>query len=153
MPGKTRTRFRMILVPYDFSPDAAAALRVAGAMAEAERGEVRVLHVMTPAYPPHGGPLRPPAHAVDATARILHSVATRALRRRNVRVWTRVAVGQPVAAIVAAARTVDCVVMGTRGRSGFARLVLGSVAERVVRTSPVPVLTVPQPRRRRRRTA
>ena len=152
MPRRATTRFRTVLVPYDFSPGAAAALRVAGALAERERGEVRVLHVMPPAYPPHGGPLRPPAAAVHAAGRALHADATRALRRRDVGIRTRVAIGQPVAAIVAAAKAADCIVMGTRGRTGLAHLVLGSVAERVVRTSPVPVLTVPQPPRGERST-
>jgi predicted phosphoribosyltransferase len=57
-----------------------------------------------------------------------------------------VAEGRPAESIEAFARdrSVDLVVMGTHGRRGFTRAFLGSVAERVVRTSPVPVLTVPE---------
>jgi nucleotide-binding universal stress UspA family protein len=53
-------------------------------------------------------------------------------------------VGRPARLIaeVAKARATDLIVMGTHGRSGFAHMVLGSVAERVVRIAPCPVLTV-----------
>jgi nucleotide-binding universal stress UspA family protein len=53
--------------------------------------------------------------------------------------------GHPVTEIVAMAEElhVDLIVMGTRGRTGLAHLVLGSVAERVTRTAPCPVMTVP----------
>lgn len=59
---------------------------------------------------------------------------------------TAVRVGQPAQQIVSYVREIeaDCVAMGTRGRSGEHSFVLGSVAERVVRTCPVPVLTVRQ---------
>jgi len=52
--------------------------------------------------------------------------------------------GRPSREIVRVAREqgVDCIVMGTHGRGGIDRLILGSVAERVVRTAPVPVVTV-----------
>jgi universal stress protein A len=55
-----------------------------------------------------------------------------------------VAVGRPARVVteVAMTRGTDLIVMGTHGRSGFAHLVLGSVAERVVRTAPCAVLTV-----------
>jgi nucleotide-binding universal stress UspA family protein len=52
--------------------------------------------------------------------------------------------GDPAAAIIAYAveNEIDLVVMGTRGKTGFERYMLGSVAEKVIRASPVPVLTV-----------
>ena len=58
--------------------------------------------------------------------------------RREVR-W-----GDPAAAIIAYAveNEIDVIVMGTRGKTGFERYMLGSVAEKVVRGSPIPVLTV-----------
>ncbi len=46
----------------------------------------------------------------------------------------------------------DLIVMGTHGRTGVAHLLLGSVAERLVRTAPCPVLTVRHPEERKRRT-
>ncbi len=58
--------------------------------------------------------------------------------RREIR-W-----GDPTAAIIAYAveNEIDIIVMGTRGKTGFERYMLGSVAEKVVRSSPMPVLTV-----------
>ena len=55
--------------------------------------------------------------------------------------------GEPAAAIVEFARSenVDLIVMGTHGRTGFSRLLMGSVAEAVVRKAPCPVLTLKEP--------
>ena len=63
----------------------------------------------------------------------------------GVKVTTAVLEGNPSRVIVAAAGDRKCqlIVMGTHGRGGLSHLVLGSVAERVVRTAPCPVLTVP----------
>ena len=60
-------------------------------------------------------------------------------------VETAIREGNPSGEIVAYAREHDCdaVVMGTHGRGGIDRLLLGSVAERVIRAAPVPVVTVP----------
>ena len=60
------------------------------------------------------------------------------------RVATDKAVGEPAAEIVAAAEDgkFDVIVVGTHGRTGFAHMLLGSVAERVVRRAPMPVITV-----------
>jgi nucleotide-binding universal stress UspA family protein len=70
---------------------------------------------------------------------------------RGVEVVTAIEEGKPAAAIVdyADEEDVDMVVMGTHGRSGVDRYVLGSVTEQVVRTSEVPVLTVDLARQRR----
>jgi nucleotide-binding universal stress UspA family protein len=74
--------------------------------------------------------------------RVVDETASRAAT--NVTITTQVLVGQAVPLITrtAAERGVDLVVMGTHGRGGVAHLMLGSVAERVVRTAPCPVLTV-----------
>jgi nucleotide-binding universal stress UspA family protein len=67
-----------------------------------------------------------------------------AARRDRIRVRGAIGEGPAAATIVQAARRhrAGLVVVGTHGRSGVRRLLLGSVAERVVRTSPCPVLTV-----------
>jgi nucleotide-binding universal stress UspA family protein len=71
------------------------------------------------------------------------TVAERALER-GVPVEREIRWGDPAATIVAYAveNDVDLVVMGTRGKTGFERYLLGSVAEKVVRVSPIPVVTV-----------
>jgi nucleotide-binding universal stress UspA family protein len=144
--------FRKILMPYDFSDDAAAALQLAAGLAAGEHGELRVIHVMTLVYPPHGAPLRPPASEVKRIAQHLDRVVSQAVRGRRIPVVrSRVLVGQVAPSIAAAAKAADCIVMGTRGRGGVARLLLGSVADRVVRLSPVPVVLLPPKRPRSRR--
>lgn len=68
--------------------------------------------------------------------------AVRKVTRGDLAVTTRVLEGNPVERIVEAARDADLVVMSTHGRTGMARFLIGSVAERVVRHAPVPVLVV-----------
>jgi nucleotide-binding universal stress UspA family protein len=147
------TRFRRILVPYDFSDAARAALGVASDLAAAHRGRLTVLHVvaLTPLYP---GPdtaawAMPEAELMASERQHLEAEVARVTRRRGVRAACRVVLGVPYQRIIEAARDADVVVMGTAGRTGVARLVIGSVAERVVRHAPVPVLTVRPPVRRR----
>ncbi|MEW6268722.1 MAG: universal stress protein, partial [Thermodesulfobacteriota bacterium] len=62
--------------------------------------------------------------------------------RRVARVSCRVVVGEPMQAILDAARRADLIVMATTGRGALSHLLIGSVAEKVVRHAPVPVLTI-----------
>ncbi|WP_058367539.1 universal stress protein [Haloparvum sedimenti] len=85
--------------------------------------------------------------ALDAQGReALDEVRERAAETVAIDVEGTVREGRPAAEIAAYAREVDadCVATGTRGRHGENRFLIGSVAERVVRTCPVPVLTVRQ---------
>ncbi len=82
--------------------------------------------------------------AVDLAAhaeRRLEPVAADA-RERGLEVVTTAATGDPAAVIVDHAEEADLIAMGTAGRGGFERAVLGSVADEVIRTATVPVLTV-----------
>ena len=78
----------------------------------------------------------------DANARLQPLVA--ACAAAGVPATSQTVVGRPARLIaeVAKARVTDLIVMGTHGRGGFAHMVVGSVAERVVRTAPCAVLTV-----------
>src|SRR5262245_19927539 len=69
---------------------------------------------------------------------------TKPARAADVLVDEIVVEGDPVEEIVGQARRADLLVLGTHGRKGFERLVLGSVTEKVLRKSPCPVLTVPR---------
>jgi universal stress protein A len=161
------TMFQTILVPVDFSPYASAALQYAARIAERFCSSVLVLHVIAKEVEMgmvcrHVGPrsiplLRPEAVPVAVPAEVLETVtvdlrkqaqtalhqlvASRPIARP---VALRVEVGHPVEQIldVVARDDIDLIVMGTHGRTGFAHAVLGSVAERVVRLAPCPVLTV-----------
>ena len=155
MPTKT-TLFRRILVPHDFSEFADHALDVAADLAAAHRGSITVLHVLTPFYSGPGYPTQaeiawtPPAEmAAERRERLARLVRER-LGARARRVTCKVATGEALPTILAAARTADSIVMTTLGRTGLAHLLIGSVAEKVVRHATVPVLTLRPPTRRAR---
>jgi universal stress protein A len=145
------TLFRRILVPYDFSAPATVALETAAELARARGGRLTVLHVMMPFYPPEQGIVWLPETAVvERAERHLAARVARVLGRRGVGVKCRVMLGTPLRCIMEAARDADSIVISTLGRTGVPRLVMGSVAERVVRHAPVPVLVVRRRPRRRR---
>jgi nucleotide-binding universal stress UspA family protein len=152
--------FRRILVPFDFSAPATAALRVAADLAARHRGRLHVLHAITPFTPVGAFPAAeemawvPPADLITRERRRLVAIVARTLgRRARVRTTTEVEIGDPFQRILDATRRADLIVMATAGRTGLSRLLIGSVAEKVVRHSPVPVLTVrPTAARRARAT-
>lgn len=141
---------KRMLVPTDFSPASDIALRYAIDLAIREDCGIRLLHVIdesnfTTAYADGfyvEQPQRRSGLIEDATKR-LEGLASQC-RTAGVPVTIEVAVGGAarVIAETATLRGTDLIVMGTHGRNAFAHLVLGSVAERIVRTAPCPVLTV-----------
>ena len=136
-----------ILVPTDGSADGRHAVEHALALAAVHDAAVRALYVVdTASYAGTGmeaswagidDMLR--SEAEEAVAEVESLAAA-----HETSVETAIVEGSPGKAIVAQATEADCdlIVMGTHGRGGIDRLLLGSVAERVVRRSPVPVLTV-----------
>jgi len=139
--------FRRILVPHDFSDHATRALKVAAELAAQRRGRLTVLHVVvpypvTPPLPGEGVPLVMPVDLVPPLLQRLEKLVARVIRRRAPAVHCRVVVGDPAQEIVEEARRADSIVMSTAGRTGLAHLLIGSVAEKVVRQSPRPVLTL-----------
>jgi len=139
--------FRRILVPHDFSEHAGRALRVAADLAGRDE-RLTVLHVVVPFYAFPGFPpaeqaaWMPPPNLESETQRKLEAAVARTLGRRARNVVCRVVIGDPYQVIVEAAGRVDSVVMATVGRTGLSHLLIGSVAEKVVCHSPVPVLTI-----------
>lgn len=141
--------FRRILHPTDFSRASAPALRRAVALARACRAPLVLLHVMTPPSPFLGEGALPRSYAdllnlARRSARRRLAAALARVRRVRVRAQAIFAEGLPADEILRAARRAraDLIVMGTHGRTGVSRVFLGSVAERVVRESRCPVLTV-----------
>lgn len=137
------TRFppRRILVPVDLSK----ASQAAKAWVEELSGEadVRVLHVVD--FPPAASPELPPPLLTPHLRRDLLA----RLRRDYPRASRRTVVeGDAATQIVAHGRSVDLIVMGTHGRTGLHRVLLGSVAEAVVRRSTTPVLVARKPPRK-----
>jgi nucleotide-binding universal stress UspA family protein len=145
-------RIKRILVPFDFGEPAEHALDFAQKLAQEFGASVEVLYVVpylpSAALPlPELGSIPMAAQSVediigDAKTRLHEALAPEDTRHRYLR--KTVTVGDPRAQIVAhaAAEDADLIVMGTHGRTGASRFLLGSVAERVVREATCPVLTV-----------
>jgi universal stress protein A len=146
-----RSLFRHILVPHDFSEQATVALTTAGRLANEHGGRLTVLHVLVPFYLPADVPFGMPAPGdlVPEQRQRLERLVTRALGKRRPPVTVRVEIGEAAQHIIEAARRADSIVMATSGRTGLAHLLIGSVAERVVRHATVPVLTLRIPARKR----
>jgi nucleotide-binding universal stress UspA family protein len=151
--GTHMAAIRRILHPTDYSPAARPAFRKAVELARALRAQLVVVHVLSPVVVPVlSGELYIPPDTYDDLQRTARAVALRHLDRlvarakqAGVRASRRLVEGAPVAErIVRTARALraDVIVMGTHGRTGVTRVVLGSVASRVVATAACPVLTV-----------
>ena len=144
-------QFRTILVPTDFSQASEHALAHAQALARSFGGSLHLLHVVPD---PVLASAWSEAYAYDLTtlgerlrAEAQQQLAERAGAIGDVPVTTEALVGSPAAliALTAAERGVDLIVMGTHGRGGLTHFFMGSVAERIVRSAPCPVLTVRGP--------
>jgi nucleotide-binding universal stress UspA family protein len=143
-------RARRILHPSDFSRASSAAFGRAVQMAKADGAELVLVHVLSPvmAIPPEGYISPTVYEGLDSANRAagqkgLDALAARA-RKAGVKVTTRLLEGVPAEQIARAAksRRADLIVIGTHGRTGFSRFLLGSVASRVLALAPCPVLTV-----------
>ncbi|MBM3820879.1 MAG: universal stress protein [Acidimicrobiia bacterium] len=133
--------FTRILVPTDFSVQADAALAHARALAAQFGATLHVLHVFENVF----------LRAVVGDPRDLETAARRSLEDRltpedrQLGAVAELQVGdEPAKEIAQYARGagIDLIVMGTHGRTGLPHVLLGSVAEHVVRTAPCPVLTL-----------
>ena len=142
--------FNRILVPTDFSPPSEAALEYARAVATRFGASLHLLHVVddpyravyaAEVYVPEVEGLRDDLLAYGV-ARLEDRLAASDVR--ELRATTAAVIGAPAWSIVeyAGAHDIDLIIMGTHGRGGMSHLLMGSVAERVVRTAPCPVLTV-----------
>ncbi|HJV57244.1 MAG TPA: universal stress protein [Methylomirabilota bacterium] len=144
------SRIRRVLHPTDFSRASTAAFKRAVEMAKGNRAELLLVHVMVPAVPLMGdGYVSPKVYEdLEAAARSAAQKQLRKLVDKAKQAGARVkgllleGVAHERIAQAARSRKADLVVIGTHGRTGFAKLFLGSVASRVLAVSPCPVLTV-----------
>ncbi len=141
---------RRILVPTDFGESSTPAVRYGARMAEAFDAELILLNVVPDAalmLPDAVMPAPVPTGDIgqfmqDARENLTRLIATQRLDALKPRVEVRV--GSPVPEILAAATDLqaDLLCVGTHGRHGLSHLLLGSLAERIVRDAPCPVLTI-----------
>jgi nucleotide-binding universal stress UspA family protein len=159
--------FRRILVPIDGSPTSNKGLEEAIALAKNQAGRVCLLHVVDESIVTQGfdGTMYVPAKYVDEFLKALREDGRKLLakaetkvRQRHVKVDTVLleSLGSRVADLIikqAKKWRADVVVLGTHGRRGLSRILMGSDAEMVVREAPIPVLLVRSPRAPRKRRA
>jgi nucleotide-binding universal stress UspA family protein len=141
---------KRILAPVDFSPCSDKALAYAAELAEKFQAELICVYVvpdLTTAMPDAIMPVPIAAPDMDEILKSARQAVTKLMTDKNLsRLNPRgdVRVGHAAKEIVDAAKEskVDLIVIGTHGRGGLAHLLLGSVAEKVIRTAPCPTLTV-----------
>jgi nucleotide-binding universal stress UspA family protein len=137
---------KKILVPTDFSTSTKAALELAATLARDSGATLLIAHVEEPPTAYGGGEfyygLEEPDR--DELTKMLHEVVP---SNPNVPCQYRMITGDPAHAIVKMAEEedADMIVMASHGRTGLTRLLMGSVAEMVVRHAQCPVLTVKHP--------
>ena len=142
--------FRHILVPVDFGDPSERAVDLALTMASRFDAKVTLLHVSwMPAYyyATYAEGLAFPIEEMEVAAKkMLDDVLAKA-KLRHAQTDSKMVAGDPWEQIIetAKASSADLIIMGTHGRRGVAHMFLGSVAEKVVRHSPIPVLTTAGP--------
>ena len=139
-------KIQKILFPTDFSHTGDAALAMATALARDSGAKLLIVHVEEPPVAYGGGEMYygMADPATEDLRKMLHDIAP---PDPAVPYEHRLVTGDPAAAIARLAEEegVDLIVMGTHGRTGLTRLLMGSVAEAVVRRAACPVLTYKQP--------
>jgi universal stress protein A len=148
--------WKTILVPHDFSASANHATAIARDEARLHGASIVLLHVVDLPYqlgpdavivpPETGTPISIKEYAIQSAENHLQDIVAR-LAKEGTTATAVVAVGTPVDEISRAVddHRIDLIVMGTHGRTGLRHLMAGSVTERVVRSSNVPVLTIRHP--------
>jgi universal stress protein A len=137
---------RKILFPTDFSSASQEALKWATSLARDSGASITIVHVEEPPMAYGGGELYvgdDEGHREELKKSLVQVVPT----DPSIQFEHKLLIGDPATAIVQTATDegADFIVIGTHGRTGLTRLLMGSVAEAVVRRAQCPVLTIKQP--------
>lgn len=149
--------FRRILVPVDYSEHSMASLRFAAELAAALGSTLDVVHVWDkPTYVSDTVMVRRADQDHCSLTELIRENAEREMTEflagvelpATIALTRRLLSGEPASTLVSELKRGghDLVVVGTHGRTGLLHVLLGSVAERLIRLSPVPVLTCPPQR-------
>jgi len=149
-----RMAIRRIMVPIDYSDNSKAALAYGAELALGFGASLDVVHVWDrPTYLTDAVMVQRPGEAHKPIGELIRENADRDMTEflsevslpTTLSVSRRLVSGEPASALLAELKKGehDLVVLSTHGRTGLAHLLLGSIAEKLVRLSPVPVLTVP----------
>ena len=142
------SNIRTILHPTDFSASANEALAVAGSLARHHGAKLVLLHVVQrPVSNVAGMPVPPPPPQVIDWESLKSQLSDLIARTKGIQAESRLVEADPATAIVQTATELraDLIVIGTHGRTGLSRLLMGSVAEQVIRNATCPVLTAKTP--------
>jgi nucleotide-binding universal stress UspA family protein len=143
-------RIQGVLVPIDFSKESLLAAKFAASLAQEYQTTLHVLHVFDP-VPSYAANYLPETYHEDVTRQIredLSRVVPRGVKDR-IQVQEILVTGSPTDHVIvekAKELGVDVIVISTRGRTGMAHVLLGSVAEHVIRHAPCPVFVVRNPK-------
>jgi nucleotide-binding universal stress UspA family protein len=150
--SQVTTGFKKILVAYDGSKDSVKAVELGSSLAGKYGSEMMVVHVYSTALPPYTGVAPMPVPEFEGAALASKERAKAVLMQgvelaqsRGIRAKGElIGAGSTVQALVefAAAENVDLIVVGTRGMTGFKKLILGSVSTGLISHSHCPVLVV-----------
>ncbi|MDY6954430.1 MAG: universal stress protein [Thermodesulfobacteriota bacterium] len=143
------TDIKKILFPYDLSESGGEIVPYLLSVAEAYNSEVYLLHVVDDlgkwgkAYIPHPSMDAFQAEASKAAETAMDDICEKELKGYS-KLERRVVSGDPIGEILKtiASEDIDLVIMGTHGRRGLEHMLMGSVAENVVKRSSVPVMTI-----------
>ncbi|REJ64831.1 MAG: universal stress protein [Planctomycetota bacterium] len=144
--GGQEMKLKCILCPVDFSKSSKAALDYAAALARESEARLVLLHVVENPLA-YDTTFSGPAPTEKEMQEAEHEFADMLEGLGDIATEHRTVLGDPAACVVQAAEedSADLVVVGTHGRTGLSRLLMGSVAEEVVRKAPCPVIAVKQP--------
>lgn len=143
--------FKLILCPVDFSATSTHALETAIELATELNAKIHLVHVYQ--YPAFSLPEADLATPIDLSIQegYVERLGTQLAKLKDkytspaLSISTTLAEGVPYVEIIHTAKEVnaDLIIVGTHGRTGLSHMLLGSVAERVVRSATIPVLSVP----------
>ncbi|MBI1822221.1 MAG: universal stress protein [Nitrospirae bacterium] len=144
--ASVQLNIQKILVPTDFSECSERAMAYAGSLARDFKARIILLHVIESSVYALDTSLMPPGDPLGLRQKLIEMTEQRVnrLKESGLEADGYCVTGVPSIEIIKAAREVqaDLVVMGTRGRTGLAHILLGSTAERVIQRAQCPVLTV-----------
>ena len=143
-------QFEHVVVGVDFSEASREALRTAARLGQ-RLTLVHVWHAQHPYFASSGDELRAAVEANEASMRELEKEARDLGASQIAHMFLAGNAADEIVELAHKDATIDLVVVGTHGRTGLAHVLLGSVAEKIVRRAPCPVLAVPASTARSRR--
>lgn len=139
-------RLKTILHPTDFSASSGQAFQLACSLARDHNARLLVLHVVDRPIAVHGGVMTAPPPPPPVEERKAAQEQLQQIRQTDPKltIEARLEEGDPATGILEVAKECNCdlIAMGTHGRTGLNRLLMGSVSEKVLRSALCPVMTV-----------